>query len=138
MGVALLVLTAVTGAYGQGPGGGGGAGGGGGIPLGGGGGGSDSNEPKPDKKTLNERPVNGVVTDAEGNPVKGAVVQLKDTKTQKVRSLVTKEKGEYQFTGLSKDVDYQLSASFNDHSSAPHTLSTFDSRSRPTVNLQLK
>ncbi len=117
---------------------GGGGGGGGGIPLGGGSKSQDDNAEKPDKKTLNERPVTGIVTDAEGNPLKGAVVQLKDMKTLKIRSVITHEKGDYTFTGLSKDIDYQVTALLNEHSSDVHKLSSFDSRPRPVVNLQIK
>jgi hypothetical protein len=122
----------------MGGGGGPGGGGGGGIPLGSAGSHDDDNKDKPDKKSATERPVSGVVTDADGKPVVGAVVQLKNTRTQKVVSLITREKGEYQFSGLSKDIDYQLTAIAKDHSSAPHTLSMYDPRAKPVVNLQIK
>jgi hypothetical protein len=119
-------------------GGGGGAGGpGAGIPLGSGGS-HDDDKDKPDKQSLTERPVSGIVTDADGNPIAGAVVQLKNARTQKTLSIITREKGEYQFSGLSKDVDYQLTATSKDHSSAPHTLSMYDPRAKPVVNLQIK
>lgn len=118
-------------------GGGGAGGGGGGIPLGSLGN-HDDDKDKPDKKSLTERPVTGVVTDADGKPIVGAVVQLKNTRTQKVLSLLTREKGEYQFSGLSKDIDYQLTAVSKDHSSETHTLSMYDPRTKPVVNLQIK
>ncbi len=117
--------------------GGGGSGAGAGIPLGSAGS-HDDDKDKPDKTSLTERPVSGVVTDADGNPIAGAVVQLKNARTQKTLSIITREKGEYQFSGLSKDVDYQLTATSKDHSSAPHTLSMYDSRAKPVVNLQIK
>lgn len=118
--------------------GGGGSGGpGAGIPLGSGVN-HDDDKDKPDKKSLTERPVTGVVTDADGNPVVGAVVQLKNTRTQKVLSLLTRDKGQYQFSGLSKDIDYQLTATSKDHSSETHTLSQYDPRAKPVVNLQIK
>jgi hypothetical protein len=121
-------------------GGGSQGGGGGGIPLGGGGGGhAPTEEEKSEaRKNAKERPLKGVVTDADGNPVPGALVQLKNTKTQQVRTLTTREKGDYLFTGLSKDIDYQVKAIFKDQASEPHTLSTFDNRAQPVVNLQLK
>ena len=133
--LSVVAILAVTPVWGQAPGGGGG----GGLPLGGlGKSQDDAPAEKPDKNAANERPVTGVVTDADGNPLKGAVVQLKDTRTQKVRSVITHEKGDYMFTGLTKSVDYQLTATFTGHSSEPHTLSTFDSRMKPVVNLQIK
>jgi len=115
---------------------GGGGGGGGGIPLGSLGGHDDKD--KPEKINPKERPVYGVVTDADGKPITGAVVQLKNTRTQKIVSLMTREKGEYQFSGLSKDTDYQLTAVANHHSSEPHILSMYDPRPKPVVNLQVK
>jgi Carboxypeptidase regulatory-like domain len=118
--------------------GGGGGGGGTGIPLGALGSHDDDKKDKPDKKSASERPVSGVVTDADGKPIVGAVVRLVNTQTQKVVSLITREKGEYQFSGLSKDVNYQLTAALKDHSSEPHTLSMYDSRPKPIVNLQIK
>ena len=117
-------------------GGPGGGGSGAGIPLSSGG--NHNDEEKPDPKTLKERPVKGIVTDTDGNPVSGAVVQLKNTRTNQVRSLITHEKGDYSFTGLSKDIDYELKAVYKDQSSDPHTLSKLDSRPQPTVNLKLK
>ena len=123
----------------QGQFGGGSGGGGAGIPLSPSGGQSQSEGDKNDaKKSTTERPVRGVVTDADGKPVTGAVVQLKNTKTLQVSSVITHEKGDYSFSGLRKDVDYEVKAVMNDRSSAPHTLSTFDPRPQPVVNLRIK
>jgi protocatechuate 3,4-dioxygenase beta subunit len=85
-----------------------------------------------------ERPISGVVTDADGKPVVGAVVQLKNTKTLQVRSFITKDKGEYYFAGLNKDVDYEVRAKFNGHDSALKILSSFDTKPNPVLNLQIK
>src|SRR5215472_7229188 len=41
----------------------------------------------------NMRVVQGVVSDAGENPVDGAVVQLKNTKTLQIRSFITKDHG---------------------------------------------
>ncbi len=69
------------------------------------------------EKASSERPVSGFVTDADGKPVVGAVVQLKNTRTLQVRSFITRDKGDYYFSGLSKDVDYELKAEFGGRSS---------------------
>jgi len=89
-------------------------------------------------KTPTEKSVSGVVTDAAGNPVPGAVVQLKNMKTLQVRSFIAKEKGDYYFQGLSVDVDYQLLAQANGKESSPRTVSTFDSHTQLTINFQVK
>ncbi|HVW08801.1 MAG TPA: carboxypeptidase-like regulatory domain-containing protein [Bryobacteraceae bacterium] len=112
-----------------------GAPGGAGIPLGTRG---AAPEEQPEKKNPAERSVHGTVTDAAGNPVSGALVELKNKRTQEIRSLITHDKGTYLFDGLIKDDDYQLTASLKDHASKPHTLSTYDPRPNPMVNLQLQ
>lgn len=90
------------------------------------------------KKAASERPVSGFVTDADGKPVTGAIVQLKNTRTLQVRSFITREKGDYYFAGLSKDVDYELKAQLEGHTSAAKTLSSFDPKEQPVINLQIK
>jgi hypothetical protein len=90
------------------------------------------------KKAAVERPLKGVVTDADGKPVAGAVVQLKNTRTLQVRSFITKDKGEYFFAGLSKDVDYEVRAQFSGKASTPHRLSSFDTKPEPVINLEVK
>jgi hypothetical protein len=77
----------------------GGGGGGGGIPMTTGRGASQD---KPEKKNPAERSVHGTVKDAAGNAVAGAVVQLKNKRTEEIRSVITHEKGAYSFNGLIK------------------------------------
>ena len=89
-------------------------------------------------KTPQEKSVSGIVTDATGNPVPGAVVQLKNTKTLQVRSFIAKDMGEYFFQGLATDVDYELKAEANGKSSGTKMLSSFDSHAEARINLQLK
>src|SRR5580704_14827616 len=99
----------------------------------------DGTPTKDDKKRLaTERPVSGFVTDADGKPMESAIVQLKNTRTLQVRSFITREKGDYYFAGLSKDVDYELKAQSSGHTSPTRTLSSFDTKPQPVLNLQLK
>lgn len=84
------------------------------------------------------RSVEGVVTDADGNLVEGAVVQLKNTKTLQVRSYITRSDGAYSFHGLSTNVDYQLKAEHQGRSSEVKTLTVFDSRRKAVINLKLE
>ena len=84
------------------------------------------------------RMVQGVVMDAQENPITGAVVQLKNTKTLQIRSFITQEKGVYQFHGLDPNVDYALKAQYQGASSAERTLSSFDSRKQPVINLKIE
>src|SRR5690242_14339567 len=62
------------------------------------------------KKADDRRSVQGVVSAADDTPVKGAVVQLKNTKTLQIRSFITQENGSYYFHELSPDVEFELTA----------------------------
>jgi hypothetical protein len=86
----------------------------------------------------NTRAVGGVVRTESDDPVDGAVVQLKDTKSLRVRSYITKSDGQYRFYGLSPNVDYELRAKFKDQESDMKTLSVFDNRKQAIMNLSLK
>jgi hypothetical protein len=90
------------------------------------------------KKEPTVRSVSGVVTNENGEPIPGAIVQLENTKTLQVRSFITKEKGEYYFQELATDVDYKFTAKWNGKSSDTRTLSSFDSHPAVVINLQLK
>src|ERR1700731_921643 len=84
------------------------------------------------------RSVQGVVTDASGKPVAGAVVQLKDTKSLQIRSYKTEADGAYHFSGLSTNVEYELEARNDGVTSGKKTLTVFNTQKVATVNLQLK
>jgi len=86
----------------------------------------------------NVRSVQGLVRDPSDVPVEGAVVQLKDTKTLRVRSFITQEDGTYRFHGLSTEVDYELKASHKELESDVRRLSVFDSRKVAVINLKLE
>ncbi len=90
------------------------------------------------QKDTSTRSVQGVVTDASGQPVNHAVVQLKDTKSLQIRSFITNPDGTYHFAGLSPNVEYQLKADFQGASSAKKTLSVFNNKKSVTINLKLK
>ena len=94
-----------------------------------------ANKKKSDEQGL--RSVQGTVSDITGNPVDGAVVQLKNTKSLQIRSFITKDQGSYYFHGLSPDVDYEVRAEYQGVSSPNKTLSAFDSRKQATLNLTL-
>lgn len=90
---------------------------------------------KPEEEKF--RMVQGTVTDSKDNAVDGAVVQLKNSKTLQVRSFITREHGSFYFHGLDPNVDYMLKAEFQESSSDAKTLSSFDSRKQPVINLKL-
>lgn len=93
---------------------------------------------KKDKEESSTRTLQGVVTDKDGNPASGAVVQLKDLRTLQIRSFITKDDGAYFFSGLKVDDDYQVKADWKGLSSDSRRLSVFDSRKTATLNLKLE
>jgi hypothetical protein len=89
------------------------------------------------KKAASERALRGTVTDAGDKFINGAVVYLKDTRTKQVRSFITQQNGAYVFFDLKNDNDYQVMAKYNDKVSGWKTLSIFDSRREPVINLKV-
>src|SRR5271170_766353 len=93
---------------------------------------------KEKREAAAERVVQGTVADPDGKFINGAVVQLKDGRSLQVRSFITQQNGEYHFSNLKVDNDYQLKADFNGMTSGWKTLSVFDTRKVPVVNLKLE
>jgi hypothetical protein len=89
------------------------------------------------KNDSGTRSLTGVVTGADDAPVSGAVVKLENTKTQQIRSYITKEDGAYRFFELNTDTDYKVQADAQGASSGSKTLSSFDSRKQAIINLKL-
>ncbi len=84
------------------------------------------------------RSIQGLVVNGSGQPVAGAIVLLKDTKTLQVRSYVAQPDGRYRFYGLSTDINYQVRAEANGLTSKTKTVSVFDSHKVVKLNLKLK
>lgn len=89
------------------------------------------------KKGSDLKTVRGVVLDKSENPVKAAIVFLKDTRTNQVRSNITSEPGEYRFSGLDPNTEYELYAEKDDLKSQTRNVSSFDSRIDIVLNLKL-
>jgi hypothetical protein len=84
------------------------------------------------------RNLTGIVLDPDGNPLAGAVVQLKNMKSLQVRSFITQEDGGYSFPGLSKDIDYEVRADFKGGTSPVRKLTIYDTRTKPNINLTVE
>lgn len=84
----------------------------------------------------NTRSIEGVVRDASGQAIAGAIVLLKDTRTLQVRSYIAHTDGAYQFYGLGTETNYQVRAQANGLTSKTKTVSVFNSHK--IVKLDLK
>ena len=75
------------------------------------------------------RTVRGVVVDKSSEvAVPSAVVFLKNTRTNAVRSYIADEEGNYRFSGLDPNVDYEIHAEKDGAKSSTRTVSSFDNK----------
>jgi hypothetical protein len=81
------------------------------------------------KRMARFRMVHGIVKDEHDNPLKGALVNLKNLKTNQTVTDITQADGKYSFDELSREQDYELSASFGGKTSPVKKLSHFDPQS---------
>jgi hypothetical protein len=93
-------------------------------------------EKKNKKEEATLRSVQGTVFDKDDKPVVGAVVQLKDVRTMQMRSYISKANGEYHFSSLKIDDDYELEARNDNLTSGPKKISIFDNRKLVIQNLK--
>lgn len=84
------------------------------------------------------RTVKGQVLDSDDDPIATAVVYLKNTRTLAVKTQITDDHGNYRFSGLDPNVDFELSAKYKDDSSSTRTVSSFDTRKEITLHLKIK
>jgi hypothetical protein len=89
------------------------------------------------KKETQLRTVRGLVTDKSDKPVQNGVVFLKNSRTNTVISHFTDSDGNYRFTGLDPNVDYEVYAESDGQRSASRTVSPLDSRKEITLNLKV-
>jgi hypothetical protein len=85
------------------------------------------------------RTVRGVVVEkASDNPIPSAVVFLKNTRTNAVRSYIADDEGNYRFSGLDPNVDYEIHAEKDGAKSTTRTVSSFDNKKEIVINLKLE
>jgi hypothetical protein len=91
------------------------------------------------KREAQLRTVRGVVIDKSSEaPIPSGVVFLKNTRTNAVRSYIADDDGNYRFSGLDPNVDYEIHAEKDGAKSATRTISSFDSKKEIILNLKLE
>jgi len=85
----------------------------------------------------NQRVLTGLVTDKDEQPIPNAVVYLKNEKTLNVRTFFTQTDGTYRFPQLERNIDYEVYAEFDGKRSDTKTVSQFDDRNAPRINLKI-
>jgi hypothetical protein len=89
------------------------------------------------KKQDQLRTVRGLVMDKSENPIPNSVVFLKNLRTNAVRSSFADADGNYRFSGLDPNADYEVHAEFEGAKSSTRTANSLDSRREITLNLKL-
>ena len=101
------------------------------------GGGRGTTAPEKEKKKPQVRTLKGTVLAQDDAPVPNAIVYLKNLKTRTIKTYIADKDGSYQFNGLSPNIDYEFYAEADGRKSSSKTLSSFDSRSKATINLHI-
>jgi hypothetical protein len=89
------------------------------------------------KKEAQLRTAKGTVSDKDEKPIQNAVVFLKNLRTNTVISHFSDEEGNYRFTGLDPNIDYEVFAEYGGLKSASRSVSTLDSRKEIILNLKV-
>jgi Carboxypeptidase regulatory-like domain len=82
------------------------------------------------KNVPRERIVEGKVVNKDGGPIGGAVVYLKNSRSNGVKTYIADEDGHFRFGELSQDTDYELWAESNTVRSKSRQISSFDNENK--------
>jgi hypothetical protein len=84
-----------------------------------------------------ERIAQGKVINKTGSAIAGAVVYLKDSRSNAVKTYIADEGGRFRFGDLSQNTDYELWAESNGVRSKSKSISSFDSESNFNFTLKV-
>jgi len=80
----------------------------------------------------------GKVYDANDAAISGAIVYLKSSRNNDVKTFLSEKDGTYRFAGLSADTDYSVWAAWHGEKSPTKTVSSFDTRKQVFIDLKIK
>jgi hypothetical protein len=75
--------------------------------------------------------------DKDENPLSSAVVHLKNVRTLTVRTYISDTSGQYRFSGLDPNVDYEIHAERDNLTSNTRTVSSLDGRREIVIPLKV-
>ncbi len=84
------------------------------------------------------RNLQGKVYDADNAPISGAIVYLRNSRNNDVKTFLSEKDGTYRFAGLSADTDYTVWAAYHAKKSDTKTVSSFDTRKQVYIDLKIK
>jgi hypothetical protein len=80
----------------------------------------------------------GKVFDASDAPINGAIVYLKNSRNNDVKTFLSEKDGSYRFAGLQADTDYTVWAAYQGKKSPTKPVSSFDTRKQVYIDLKIK
>ena len=83
------------------------------------------------------RTVRGTVIDKQETPVDTAIVYLKNVHTQDITTHLSDNEGQFRFSGLDLNVDYEIHAEHDGWTSSARSVSNFDNRKEFVLTLKL-
>jgi hypothetical protein len=89
--------------------------------------------PQPTVRTLT-----GIVTDDSHEPIRGAVVELRDDKTNEVVTYITDAGGRYDFKRLDGSTDYEVWVLFRGFRSPTRNISKFDGHLAKVIDFKVR
>jgi hypothetical protein len=84
-----------------------------------------------------ERIAQGKVVNKAGSSIAGAVVYLKDSRSNAVKTYIADNEGHFRFGDLSQNTDYELWAESNGVRSKSKAISSFDSENNFNFTLKV-
>src|SRR3954467_15857984 len=90
-----------------------------------------------DKNQDQGRNLTGQVMTRSDAPLADAVVYLKNTKSLTIKSFITEKDGGFRFHAPGRNVDYEIYADYQGQKSATKTISSFDTITSITLNVQI-
>jgi len=84
------------------------------------------------------RTLTGTVTDTSHEPIRGAIVELRNEGSHSLVTFITEANGNYTFKRLDGNADYVVWVVFRGKQSPTHTISKFDSHMAKVIDFTVR
>ncbi len=84
------------------------------------------------------RTLHGQITASGHEPVRGAIVQLRNDRSEMLVTYITGSNGYYRFQRLDSGTDYEIWVMFRGHRSRTRSISKFDSHMDKIINFRVR
>ena len=84
------------------------------------------------------RNLHGIITDSSHEPIRNAVVQLRNSNTNQIITFITNTDGQYSFKRLDSHTDFQVWVEFRGMRSETRSISMFDSHLDKVINFTVR